>query len=58
MMNSMKIVAHDVRKVISVVHGYISLIQLDIAEDAVDSEKLVFLRFGNVEHAHESLYVS
>jgi hypothetical protein len=38
----MRIVAHDIRKVISVVHGYLSLIQLDVAENSVETEKLEF----------------
>ena len=38
----MRAVAHDIRKVVSVVHGYLSLIELDIAEDTVEAEKLEF----------------
>ena len=38
----MRAVAHDIRKVVSVVHGYLSLIELDIAEDSVEKEKLEF----------------
>jgi hypothetical protein len=42
----MRAVAHDIRKVVSVVHGYLSLIELDVAEDSVEAEKLEF-------YAHE-----
>jgi hypothetical protein len=38
----MRIVAHDIRKVISVVHGYLSLIELDVAEGSVEKDKLEF----------------
>jgi len=38
----MRIVAHDIRKVISVVHGYLSLIELDVAENSIEKEKLEF----------------
>jgi hypothetical protein len=33
-------VAHDIKKVTSVAHGYISLIRLDIDEDCVDTSRL------------------
>jgi translation initiation factor IF-2 len=36
----MKIVAHDVKKVVSVVHGYISLMRLDIEEGTLDAAQL------------------
>lgn len=36
----MKLVAHDVKKVVSVVHGYISLMRLDIAEETLDADQL------------------
>lgn len=38
----MRAVAHDIRKVVSVVHGYLSLIELDVAENTVETEKLEF----------------
>jgi hypothetical protein len=38
----MHAVTHDIRKVVSVVHGYLSLIQLDIAEQSVEADKLEF----------------
>jgi hypothetical protein len=38
----MRIVTHDIRKVISVVHGYLSLIELDVAEGSVEKDKLEF----------------
>jgi hypothetical protein len=38
----MRAVAHDIRKVVSVVHGYLSLIELDVAEGTVEAEKLEF----------------
>ncbi|MDQ7026739.1 MAG: hypothetical protein Q9P01_15750 [Anaerolineae bacterium] len=38
----MRAVAHDIRKVVSVVHGYLSLIELDVAEDTIEAEKLEF----------------
>lgn len=36
----MRVIAHDVKKVTSVVHGYLSLIRLDIEEGSVDPETL------------------
>ena len=36
----MKIVAHDVKKVVSVAHGYISLLRLDIEEGVLDPEQV------------------
>jgi len=36
----MKIVAHDVKKVVSIVHGYISLMRLDIEEGSLDAAQL------------------
>ena len=47
----MKNVAHDIRKVISVVHGYLSLIKLDIDEDAIEPDKLEFY----VKEMHDML---
>ena len=38
----MHAVAHDIRKVVSVVHGYLSLIELDVLEGSVETEKLEF----------------
>ena len=36
----MKITAHDVKKVVSVVHGYISLMRLDLEEGTIDATQL------------------
>jgi hypothetical protein len=36
----MRIFAHDVKKVSSVVHGYLSLIRLDVSEDVLDPVRL------------------
>ena len=33
-------VTHDIRKSVSIVHGYLSLIRLDMDEDEVENEKL------------------
>jgi hypothetical protein len=37
----MQIISHDVKKVVAVAHGYISLIRLDVEEDALNSEQLM-----------------
>jgi hypothetical protein len=37
----MKVVAHDVKKVVSVAHGYLSLIRLDVDLDEVSADKLI-----------------
>lgn len=36
----MKFVSHDVKKVVSIVHGYISLMRLDISEETLDANQL------------------
>lgn len=36
----MNVVAHDVKKVVSVAHGYISLLRLDIEEGILDAEQV------------------
>ena len=37
----MQIISHDVKKVVAVAHGYISLIRLDVEEDVLNSEQLM-----------------
>jgi hypothetical protein len=37
----MQMISHDVKKVVSVAHGYISLIRLDVEEDTLSPEQLV-----------------
>jgi hypothetical protein len=36
----MKLVSHDVKKVVSVVHGYLSLMRLDIEEGTLETAQL------------------
>jgi hypothetical protein len=38
----MKFVSHDVKKVVSVAHGYISLMRLDIEEETLDAAQLEY----------------
>jgi hypothetical protein len=37
----MQMISHDVKKVVSVAHGYISLIRLDVEEDTLSAEQLM-----------------
>lgn len=37
----MQTISHDVKKVVSVAHGYISLIRLDIEEEVLSAEQLL-----------------
>lgn len=36
----MDVVAHDVKKVVSIAHGYISLLRLDIEEGMLEAERV------------------
>lgn len=42
----MQTISHDVKKVVSVAHGYVSLIRLDIEEDLLNADQLL-------EYLHE-----
>lgn len=37
----MQMISHDVKKVVSVAHGYISLIRLDVEENTLSAEQLM-----------------
>ena len=37
----MQMISHDVKKVVSVAHGYISLIRLDIEENTLSTDQLM-----------------
>ncbi len=52
----MNVVAHDVKKVVSIAHGYISLLRLDIEEGILDADQ-VQEYIGEMEAMLEKSYV-
>ncbi|MEM9954385.1 MAG: hypothetical protein AAFV93_10465 [Chloroflexota bacterium] len=51
----MKVVSHDVKKVVAIAHGYISLMRLDIEEDILNAKQIEEY-MNEMENMFESSY--